>query len=288
MIDEDEARALWRRAAELQVIAENRDADRQPLASVRDDESALTVDEIVTAAEGAGIAAEYVLIALVERSLPNAGWSTRRDWVGLLGRLAGYESEAVERVVLIQGTRQSVLDSLSKLLSRHSYGLTLERTVGDDAAGGGVLVYRLANPMRKKFAIHSASAFERDINIADGKYLLVTLREADDNAVRLSIRMPLFRRGDNVALFTIFAAASGWLGTTLGSYIGSWLSMPSVLSALMPGVVGAAGMITGGLTYRGIYRWATKKGEAAVERLLQAVSVGTRGTTPRSPPLDEK
>jgi hypothetical protein len=44
MINEDEARALWRRAAELQAVAEDREAGQYSLAPAAEDESAFTVD----------------------------------------------------------------------------------------------------------------------------------------------------------------------------------------------------------------------------------------------------
>lgn len=287
MINDDDARALWRRAAELQAIAEDRQAEHQSLVPVHDDESALTVDEIVAAAEGAGIDAEHVRIALVERSLPNAGGRTRGDWAGLLRFLADYEADTVDRSMQINAAPDDVLNSLVKLLSRQPYPLTLESTFGDDPLRDGVLVYRLSNTSRKKFQLPTGSVFERDINIADGKYFLVTVRKAEGNATRLSIRMPLFRRAENVAFFTIFAAASGWLGTTLASYIIPWTSSPSALSALIPGVVGAAGVITGAAAYRRIYRWAIHKGEAALERVLQATSLEARGAGSRNTPPAE-
>jgi hypothetical protein len=275
LISEDEARALWRRAAELQSRAEDR--EEYSVAPVLEDEHALSADEVLAAAEGAGIVTDYVRVALVERALPDLAWRTRGDWMGLLRFLTRYETDAIERVVLVNAAPERVLYSLEQLLSRQTYALIAERAYGDDPLRNGVYVYRVSDRVRKKFGLSSGSDFQRELNIADGRYVLLTVREADGQASQLSVRVPLLRRGENVALFTISAAALGLFGTTLASYIMPIIGMPTALSVLIPGVVGAAGVITGAAVYRRIYRWATQRGEAALERLLHAVLLESRG-----------
>lgn len=275
LISEDEARALWRRAGELQSRAEDR--EEYSVAPVLEDEHALSADEVLAAAEGAGIVTDHVRVALVERGLPDLAWRTRGDWMGLLRFLTRYETDAIERVVFVNAAPERVLHSLEQLLSRQPYALIAERAYGDDPLRNGVYVYRVSDRVRKKFGLSSGSDFQRELNTADGKYVLLTLREADGQASQLSVRVPLLRRGENVALFTISAAALGLFGTTLASYIMPIIGMPTALSVLIPGVVGAAGVITGAAVYRRIYRWATQRGEAALERLLQAVLLESRG-----------
>jgi hypothetical protein len=121
LISEDEARALWRRAGELQSRAEDR--EEYSVAPVLEDEHALSADEVLAAAEGAGIVTDHVRVALVERGLPDLAWRTRGDWMGLLRFLTCYETDAIERVVLVNAAPERVLHSLEQLLSGQPYAL---------------------------------------------------------------------------------------------------------------------------------------------------------------------
>lgn len=287
MINEDEARVLWRRAAELQATAESRSSEPRSLVPLAEDQSAFTEEAIVHAAEEAGIDAEYMRIALVEHGLPGAAGYSRNDWTRVLHALVAYETDAVERFARINATPQDVLNALSRLLSRQPYRLTLASTFGDDPLKDGMLVYRLSTSRWKKFQ-PTGTAFEKDINVADGRFLLITVRQADEDDTRLSIRMPLFRRRENVALWATCAGAFGWFGTALAPYIAGWTSMTPGLSALITGLLGAAGIVTGTGIYRQIYRWATRKGEAALDRVLQSASSEVRAAiAPRASPTEE-
>ena len=75
IVDESAAAQLWRRAAELQEEdlrraeeADRATAFRQALAGDGSGSSRLSLDEIKAAADSAGIPAEYVELAWIERS----------------------------------------------------------------------------------------------------------------------------------------------------------------------------------------------------------------------------
>jgi hypothetical protein len=76
-IAEDEARRLWRRAAEMQVAEE-----RALLAAGRTGPAGhgLSLDQVSAAAEGAGIDPDFVRIALAEQRLPDADRIRRDAW----------------------------------------------------------------------------------------------------------------------------------------------------------------------------------------------------------------
>ena len=70
-ISEEEARALWRRATELQHSAESRE-HREDRMLPEPEPGALSVDEVVGAAREAGISGEHLLVAFAERRLVDA------------------------------------------------------------------------------------------------------------------------------------------------------------------------------------------------------------------------
>jgi hypothetical protein len=261
VISDDEARALWRRAAEMQVSAEHR-KDTAALMPTADLESGLSVEQVTAAAEGAGIDPEYVRLALAERSLPEAASGSREAWAPVLRVLTNDESDALERSAAIAAPPERVLAAVRATLARPPYDLTLENTLGEAPLEDGVLVYRIVKGLHKKFGVsQSYSPFQQQANNADGRVLLVTIR-ADPEGARLSVRMPLFRRGQNMLFFSICAVAGALAGSAL----------PPDSAGLLQGLLGAAGLVGGTAFYRGVYRWALRKGETAIERLLRDVS----------------
>src|SRR5688572_14333865 len=92
-IPEEEARELWRRAAELQAAAEQASQSDHRLA-LRN-APGMSLEQVSAAAEGAGIDPDYVRVAFAERQLPDAQ-DINRSQLPLLRRLMNYEVEALE------------------------------------------------------------------------------------------------------------------------------------------------------------------------------------------------
>lgn len=95
-ITEAEAAELWRRAAELQARAETRG---HALAPVEDEEAAdegLSLEQVSAAAESAGIAPDYVRMALAELQLPDARELGAGRWTVRWARRLIDENGAIE------------------------------------------------------------------------------------------------------------------------------------------------------------------------------------------------
>jgi hypothetical protein len=243
----------------LQASAEHRKDTAAPLPAA-ETESGLSLDQVTAAAEGAGIDAEYVRLALAERSLPESSVA-HQNRVQVLRALTGAESDALEQSAAIRAAPERVLEVVRSMLTRSPYELKLENTLGDDPTKS-VLVYRIVQGMHKKFGIGGFnSPFQTDANLADGRALLITVRP-DPAGARLSVRMPLFRPAQNLLFFTL----SGIAGVSLGSVL-----PPDTVPLLLQGLLGAAGLIAGVASYRAVYRWALGKGERAMVRLLRDV-----------------
>ena len=263
---EDEARELWRRAAELQAAAEQ--ARSEHAVSVQDT-SALSLEQVSAAAEGAGIDPDYVRIALAERRLPDIN-DIDRTKIPVLRRLLDYEVEAVEVSRWIPATAERAVAAVREVAPSDTYGLTLESTLGKDPSVDGVMVYRINDAKTN-------STFHSDTNWADMRVLLITVRpEADGSRIR--IRAPLFRRNTNVAITGSFAAFNGFWGFKVGGGIGgslaALLGVSSAAAVLGPAVAGA--LVGGGIgvgAYRYIYKWVTRGGESALNRLLQSIAM---------------
>ncbi|MFL5383006.1 MAG: hypothetical protein ACJ8GN_10865, partial [Longimicrobiaceae bacterium] len=226
-ITEAEAAELWRRAAELQAHAESRG---QALAPVDDDEEGLSLEQVSAAAESAGIAPDYVRLALAERRLPDAGelratsWSVRSARF-LLDRVGAIE---VSRVLPVPPER--VFDAVRTVFPAAPFELLSEDTVGGDPLRDGVLVYRLGST--------TSSEFHSSLNWADARVVLATIR-AEGEGTRLTLRAPLFRRGINVAATSAFSALGAWGGAAVGGGIATLLAAAPAL-VLLPVLAGVA------------------------------------------------
>ena len=268
-ITEAEAAELWRRAAELQAHAETRGQALVPV-DEEGDEEGLSLEQVSAAAESAGIAPDYVALALAERRLPDADeirparWSVRSArW--LLDRVGAIE---VSRV--LPAPPERVFEAVRAVFPAAPFELLSEDTVGGDPLRGGVLVYRLGST--------DASEFHSSLNWADARVVLATIR-AEGEGTRLTLRAPLFRRGINVAATSVLSGLGAWGGAAVGGGVAGLVAAAPAL-VLLPVLAGvAAGGAAGVGLYRGFYRWASRGGEAALKRLLQAVALHVHPTT---------
>jgi hypothetical protein len=257
-ITEEQARELWRRAAELQA-AEQRHQDRQlPAERVT---GGLSLEQVATAAEGAGIDPDYVRVALAETQLPDSDRIDRNLWSARWLRAILREPDVIEAARNIAASPARVHDALRAVAASPNYELQLEETIGHDAVRDAVLVYRMVNEQ---------TGFHKDMNFADARVLLFLIRPAPAGT-RLSVRVPLYRRGVNLAVTGGSAALLGWGGSAAGGALP--IVAGSAALAMAPVVIGgAAGVVAGVALYRKLYRSFFSGGAAAVKRLLQAVA----------------
>jgi len=167
--EDDEARELWRRAAELQLAAEQESQKRAALAPPNPD--GLSLEQVAEAASGAGIDPDYVVMAVAERHLQDGELIRRDRWTARWLRRLVRGVDEIHVSELIDAAPQSVLAAFRGVALTPAFELVLEESLGDDPARDGVLVYRLAGswgPKVKK--IHSEMMLE------NARGLIVRLR----------------------------------------------------------------------------------------------------------------
>ena len=265
-LTDEQARALFQRAAELQAAAEHAATRARAFQPVQ--EGDLSVEQLTAAAEGAGIDAEFVRIAVAEQQLPDAEDLRHDSWQGRWLQRVVQEPNVIERERIIPAPPDEVLPAFRTVAASAAYQLLPESTVGSDPLRDTVFVYRLSH----------STAFSTTMNFADARVLLVTVRPHERGAI-VRIRVPLFRRALNLGLSGFSAALFGSAG---GGALG-WGAVALGASAVLAAAPVAAGVAAGGAFgfagFRTMYRSATKQAATAIDMLLQAVAVeaGTTG-----------
>lgn len=276
-ISEQEARELWRRAAELQAADERKRATRR--AAVPAAAEDLSLAHVAEAAEGAGIEPDYVRLALAERRLVDADHIRRDRWTARSLRFVVGETDAIDLSRVIAASPDRVLRAFQVVVSKPEFELIPEDSIGDDPLVDGVLVY----------AIHSSSpSFHSHLSFADVRVVLVTVR-ADGNGARIRLRAPLFRRGLNLTVAGGLGGTGGALGAmgggAAGGALAGWIGTASVAVLAAPAVVGAlVGAAAGVVGFRKMYGSVARSGEGAMRRLLHAVAVEAAGPLPAGGP----
>jgi hypothetical protein len=263
-ISDEQARELWRRAAELQAAAEP--GHQRALVA---DTSGLSLEQVAQAAEGAGIDPDYVRVALAEKQLPDADALDRDLWTARWLRKILREPDAIEQSRVIAAAPPAVFAALRAVAARPAFDLILESTIGSDPVRDAVLVYRLGS---------DASNFQNHLDFADARVLLFTIRpEAEQTRIR--VRVPLYRRGVNLALTggasTLVGAGGMSLGASASAALPAAISATAALAMLPVALGGIAGAALGVGLYRGLYRWMYRDGAGAIGKLLQAIAMET-------------
>jgi len=272
-VTDEEARELWRRAAELHAAADRSRAGR---AVVRAGERGLTLEDVSAAAEGAGIGADYVRLALAERRLPDGGAIRRDRWAARWLRRVVGDADAIQVSRVVQAEPARVLDAFRAIAERPPYDLRLEDGIGEDPLRDGVLIYRRA--------AQAASAFDRALELADVRVVFVTVRAGEEGA-RVRLHVPLFRRGANLTLggvsVGVLGAGASWGGYALGGALAAVLGGASVAALAVPAGIGAvAGGALGLGGFRRLYHGLVRRAESALRGLLGAVALEAEGRAP--------
>lgn len=261
---EQEARELWRRAVELQAADERkRVGPRTPVPAAAED---LSLAQVSEAAEGAGIEPDYVRLALAERRLADAHEIRRDRWTARWLRFVVGEVDAIDMSSVIDASPDRVLRAFKAVISTPEFELLPEDSIGEDPLADAVLVYR----------IEGSTSFHSQLSFGDARVALVTVR-AEDDRTRIRVRVPLFRRGVNLAVAGGLTGGMGALGTAGGSAAGgalaAWIGTASLAVVMGPAVVGAlAGGAAGVAGFRKLYGMGTRTGETAVKRLIHATA----------------
>lgn len=284
ILTEEEARALWERAARLQAEAVTRRVPRDEGAEVHEDdgEAGMALDTVRRAAIEAGIDAAFVDEALVE--LDETGPSRPVDrWADTyLG-----EDTPVARVTrVIEASADDAYLALQRVLPRPPYHLVIKRVEGPDPRRGGVLVFEVPYSPAAANGLQMSGPVVDIRHYAEFRELRVRMRalEPAGEIERTEIEVTASR--------THARRVNYWVGQTLGGIVGvggaivsslitaGLLAVGGPVEALamlgVGGAVGVGSLFGSGRAWRRVYRWGQKKGEDALERMLDAIDLDLR------------
>ena len=288
----EEAAAIWQRAAHLQAEAERRldERSRALTASVDapgEDPHHFSEEEVRTAAVDAGIAPEFVTLALAEQStdaigpLPSAKQKAATRFLGTAERLLEV-SRTVDRPPDV------VYASLQRVLPAHPWLLRLREVTGDPMNGGS-LIFEV--PSLVEFMTSSTlTSLAYNAHSVDATHFQLMLRPvpgSETAACEIVLRAGLQRSVRRNFRFGRWSSGVGGVigggGATLGALAfgvsGALLALPFVAGAALLGTGTAVG-------YRAMYRGYLRKLNGNLEDLVGAIALDARtggGFAPQFP-----
>lgn len=286
-ISEEQARALWRRAAELQAEAARRLEERSRQLAPREDPSDAVETEgyrladVRAAAEDAGISPEFLDHALVEsrnRALVEGAQSRPS---AMAARFLGQPPRTLEVSRVMHAPAEEVYAAMQRILPEHPYRLGLVDHHGADPVDGGMLVFKV--PVYSYTATTADQSFAYEMLWADIKQLVFSLRRLDTSppATELTVRGSLTHsHRKNMWVGGIMSGIGAAVAGVGGAFIGGAAAVAFGIGGVAVGAA-AVGFLAGGgsfgglamLGYRRLYRYALRRGEKAVRDLLGSIAV---------------
>lgn len=291
-VSEEQAAAIWRRAAQLQAEASQRLERRLTNPSERLQRDPTTaqgfrLDQVTAAAVEAGIGPEYVALAVAEHSeLRGDGKPASTSDLSplesrLSRRLLKTQDASVSVSRVIPGSPREVLTAIGAVFQEYPYELRLRETVGAHPLDGGVMVFdipKLDAPVRGggtfiTFRLRLGSLGDRQLRVT--VHRLKGDRPACEVTVYGDLRQALKRSSRWIVPMTAFGAMAGGLLTYSGA-----LSLLHAGPLLAP-VVGASGAVLGGIglaALRGaMHRSSHRSIVNQLERMLADLDAGVKG-----------
>jgi hypothetical protein len=295
-IPEETARAIWRRAAQLQAETAQRMEERSRSLARRGAEgpggAGFHRADIEAAAVEAGISPEFVRLAIAEMEDP-AGPATRLSgWQDRAASRMLTEHRSIDLTRTIAAPPSEVLAAMQRVFPAHPYDLALCDVVGGNPLEDGVLVFN--PPGYNWWSPQSASTFGYYAAGIDLEQVRVTIRPVGDGdgepeACEVSLSADLHRGvRRNWRLALGLGGAGGAFGTVVGAFVGMVAALPAALLAL-PAAAGAA-VIGGGVTfgYGALWRAYYRKARRLLEELLQRLDANARTGGSFAPPQPGK
>lgn len=286
-ISEEQARALWRRAAELQAEAARRLEERSKQLAPREHSAdpaeveGYRLVDVRTAAEEAGISTEFVDRALAEsRNMALAEGAEERP-SAMAARFLGRPPSTLEVSRVIHASAEEVYAAMQRILPGRPFRLSLIDRHGADPLDGGVLVFKV--PAYSYTAVTADQSFAYEMAWIDLKQLNFSLRRLDTDppATELTVQGSL-SHSHKLSMW-VGGSISGVLGLLSGvggAFAGGAAGVALGIGGLAAGaaVAGflAGGAGVGGLTmlgWRGLYRYAFRRGEKAIHNLIGSIAV---------------
>lgn len=286
-LSEEQAHALWRRAAQLQADAADRQDDRTRLLAGAGDpaDTAIRVTDVETAGAEAGIAPEFIRLARAETIASGSRpLSPRMDRAAT--RILGTDRRVIEISRTLSAAPRHVLEAIGRVFPGNPYYLNLVETLGEPG-DGGVMVFDVT-----RRNIERATSFSWNMLIADITQILVMVRPSSEreNATELVLVASLnYARKLNLGVATGLSGAAGIGGGLFGAAVGVGVLGLGALAVLPAAAVaaGAVGITVGAI--RPLYRWGLRKGTRGLEGLVRAIDLRLRtgGMIPLAGTTDE-
>ncbi len=295
-VSSDDARLLWKRAAELQAEAARRLEERSRLlAPAETTGSGFRLTEVKSAALEAGISPEFVELAYAEVG-SEAGKKPPSEAVERRARqFLGIRRASLEVSRVIDASPAEVFESLQRVLPSARYALLHVNTLGDDPLKDGVFVFE---PPSMWTQAGAAAEFAGQMGGVGAKQLFVSLREIGPEKSELSVRAPMARGFRTHYFLGLGLTGSMAVGAGIGGAAIATAAMGALGIAAAPllagAVIGGVAVGTGGVGglslwgFRALFRHSVEKAETALTTLLQVVDVGarSRGAFPLPGPVE--
>ena len=284
-ISEEEARALWHRAAELQAEAARRlEARSRQLAPGGHPSDAAEVEgyrlaDVRAAAEGAGISPEFVDHALAEARNRALAEGAQGRPSAMAARFLGRPPRALEVSRVIHAPAEEVYRAMQRILPEDPFRLSLIDQHGADPLEGGVLVFKVPTFL----ATVGDQSFAYEMAWVDLKQLLFSLRRlgTDPPATELTVRGSLiYSHKLNMWIGGGFSGVAASLSGVGGAFAAGGAAPALGLGTIAAGAA-VLGFLVGGaaigglatLGWRALYRYALRRGEKALGNLIGSIVV---------------
>jgi len=293
IVSTDQARAIWLRAAQLQAEAATRLQARYREPAVPEAAGALLPTggyrllDVELAASEAGIASDYVAMAIAERptgSTANApDLSSREEQV--LTQMLGTRDRSISYTRVIKATPRMVLETIGRVFTIHPFSLKLRDTVGGHPLDGGIMVFDV--PMFRSGQLvlsetPAVSMFSYRMTQMDVDQLNVVLKPVGSPAGACEVTL----YGDLRKGLRKNWLADRWISGTAalgGAAAGTAVGLAALSLGALATLTGAGGAaLLGGISlawYRWMYRGALRKSLAELERLVGAVEGNLRAAS---------
>ena len=283
-VSPERAQEIWRRASELQAEAATRVQKRYRNATSTEQESKVPsgsyrLQDVEAAAVEAGIAAEFVALAVAEQAqrtvAPVAEETDRQD--RMYTTLLGTRARSISVARTIPAPIKDVLETMGRVFPETPFFLTFRETVGGHPVDGGVMIFNV-----------------KPINAADPSYTPFMYRMAQLALPQLSVTVRALGGPVPATEVSVYgdlrpglaknlkwdwgftgvaaggsAAISGMVGV-FGAGLGLLAALPAVGVAALMG----AGTLR---WYRWLYRRGLEKATDELESLLLAIESRIRG-----------
>lgn len=288
-ISEEAARAIWRRAAQLQADAERRMEEglrRLPPGGGTDLSSGegLHPDDVRAAAEEAGISPEFVQIALAEASASGEASSVtaRHDVLGAKLFL-GASRHTIEATTTVQGSVDIVSAAVLQVFSGHPCLLQAGEVAELPSSSGRVIVF---NVPRYDWGATANPPFVEKAAMIGLKQLHVAVRPLPveppvcEVVVAGDLHPGMRTRWKWSAATSVGATAAGGaagVGVAASAITGALLVVPALVGAAVVSGTAVGAWVLGYRYYRGAVEQALKESVRLLPATVRAVTSNQGG-----------